>query len=103
MRHLRIFVSSCPEDRAFWQRLVAALRREGADVWHDDAGTSSMDAGHLAPTLERELRTRPAFIAVLSPRALASPSAEERAHLAVSLASQDDKRIVQLVLAAPVA
>src|SRR5262249_42615594 len=64
----RLFVSHShqPEDLAWCQTFVEALRTAGLDVWFDD---QNLGYGALGDVIERELRARDVFVVVLSPAA----------------------------------
>src|SRR5271165_6171691 len=66
----RIFVSHSHQDNEFSRHLVEALRARGLDVWYDESdlsGGSTMDV-----VIESELRSRDAYIVVMSPSAVNS-------------------------------
>jgi toxoflavin biosynthesis protein ToxD len=69
MAGARVFISHDSRDDAFCRTLASLLRAVGADVWYDE---SDLDWAALRDQIDRELPTRPAFIVVLSPEALAS-------------------------------
>ena len=60
----RIFVSHNSQDAKWCHTFVAALRQTEVDVWYDE---HNLGYGQLMTEIERELRTRPIFIVVLSP------------------------------------
>jgi tetratricopeptide (TPR) repeat protein len=94
---LNVFVSHSHQDDAFCHALVDALRGAGADVWYDE---HNMGSGQLGPTIERELRTRPVFVLILSPAALASSWVEDEARWAYGFYRNDRTRTILPVLAA---
>jgi formylglycine-generating enzyme required for sulfatase activity len=75
----RVFLSHHPADSAFGRALADDLRAAGADVWYDER---DLDWDELRRALDQELPTRPYFLVVLSPEAVAS----ERIGLAVDIA-----------------
>jgi tetratricopeptide (TPR) repeat protein len=98
MAQMKVFVSHSHADNSFCQDLVQGLTSAGADVWYD---SDSMHSGQLGPVIERELRTRPVFIVVLSPQALNSRWVEEETRWAYNRLRRDPGRIMLPVLAAP--
>jgi tetratricopeptide (TPR) repeat protein len=87
----RIFVSAALADRAFSALLARALGDAGADVWL--SGDASGEDG------ERELRSRPVFLAVLSPAAFASGEVRDACALAYMLSESEPGRIFLPVMA----
>jgi len=98
-QQLKVFVSHSHEDDTFCHALVQALRQAGADVWYDE---HNMGSGRLGPTIERELRARPAFIVILSPAALRSRWVEDETRWAYGLQRRDPSRLILPITAAPV-
>ncbi len=64
-----IFVSHSHEDDAWCRDFVTELRAKGANVWYDE---HDMGYGSLSEGIERELRTCPIFIVILSPTSITS-------------------------------
>src|SRR5579884_4326903 len=100
MASMRIFVSHAHTDNDFCHALVAALRDAGADVWYDE---HDLGSGRLGATIERELRSRPVFVVILTPAALQSRWVEDEARWFYNLYRRDQTRIILPVVAAPVA
>ncbi len=96
---LKVFVSHNHKDSAFCRTIVQALRDIGADPWYDE---HNMGPGRLGPTIERELRARPAFVVILSPAALASQWVEDESRWAYNLWRKEKSRVILPVLAAPI-
>src|SRR5690348_5005800 len=96
MAQMKVFVSHSHKNNAFCEELVKALKGAGADVWYDD---ESLHTGRLGPIIERELRERPVFIAVLSRAALASQWVEDETRWAYNRLRRDPTRILLPVLA----
>ncbi len=80
--HKQVFVSHSHSDNAFSRQLVSELQWLGLTVWYDEM---SLGAGHLGPSVERELRASDAFIVVLSPAAVASQWVQSEWYAAWSL------------------
>jgi hypothetical protein len=91
-----VFVSHCHEDNLWCRTFVSALERAGADVWYDE---KSLGHGILSEEIERELRTRRNFIAVLSPSAIASPWVRREVTAAIHLRDREPDRVVLPVIA----
>lgn len=96
MRVPRIFVSHDPHDNGFCRALVTALRDAGADVWMDERDLSWHA---LRDEIDRELPTRPYFIVVLSPDALASAQVSLATDIARELRGTKEVRECVAVLA----
>jgi formylglycine-generating enzyme required for sulfatase activity len=77
----RILVSHAAPDDAFAQALVAGVRAAGVDAWCDE---QQLDWGALRAALDRELPTRPVFVVILSPEALAAAGVQ----LAIAIADE---------------
>jgi hypothetical protein len=92
----RIFVSHSHQDAEWCREFVAALRTTGVDVWYDE---SSLDYSRLMDEIEKELRARSGFIAVLSPSAVALPWIRREMSAAMTLHDQQPERIVLPVVA----
>jgi len=82
----RIFVSHNSQDAKWCHTFVAALRQTEVDVWYDE---HNLGYGQLMTEIERELRTRPIFIVVLSPTAVASKWVQREVSAAIDLADHD--------------
>jgi tetratricopeptide (TPR) repeat protein len=96
----RIYVSYAREDTEWCRAFVEALRWQGADVWHAErSGGPVQNYGGLPDEAERELRSRPVFIVVLSPAALVALRAKLEIALAVQLATDQPARAVLAVMA----
>jgi tetratricopeptide (TPR) repeat protein len=96
---LRVFVSHSHADESFTLQIVTALRFAGADVWYDE---HDLGSGQLLETIERELRSRPVFIIILSPDSLMSDWVKNEAMWAFNLLRRDPARIIIPVIAAKV-
>lgn len=96
MAQMQVFVSHSHKDTAFCQALAKGLRDAGADVWYDE---HNMGSGQLGPAIERELRSRPVFVVVLSPDALRSQWVEDETRWAYGLYRRDPSRIILPVTA----
>jgi len=92
----RIFVSHSHEDSAWCQTFVGALRQAGADVWYDE---HNLGYGRLMDEIERELRSRRTFLAVLSPTAVASQWVKMEVNAAIRLHGAEPDRIVLPIIA----
>ncbi len=77
----RILVSHAAPDDAFAQALVAGVRAAGVDAWYDE---QQLDWDALRAALDRELPTRPVFVVILSPEALAAAGVQ----LAIAIADE---------------
>jgi hypothetical protein len=93
---LRAFVSHSHDDAAWCHAFVAALREAGIDLWYDE---HNLGYGRLMDEIERELRSRPIFMAVLSPSAVASAWVRREVHAAIRLHDADPMRVVLPVIA----
>jgi hypothetical protein len=91
-----IFVSHSHEDNAWCRAFVADLRTRGADAWYDE---HNMGFGALREEIERELRSRPVFIVVLSPAAITSRWVARETDAAIHLQDQQSERIILPVVA----
>jgi formylglycine-generating enzyme required for sulfatase activity len=98
MTALRVFVSHDSHDNGFARALVAALRDAGADVWLDERDLSWHA---LRDEIDRELPTRPYFVVVLSPDALASAQVSLAIDIARELRGTKEVRACVAVLARP--
>jgi hypothetical protein len=94
----RVFLSHCPADSAFGHALAADLRAVGADVWHDER---DLPWEELRRALDRELPTRPFFIVVLSPEAVASDRVSLAVDSAIELMRTREVREAVAVIARP--
>ncbi len=94
----RVFVSHDRHDSGFCRVLVGALRDAGADVWLDERDLSWHA---LRDEIDRELPTRPYFVVVLSPDALASDQVSLAMDIARELRSTREVRECVAVLAQP--
>ncbi len=65
----RVFVSHNHNDSDFCRAFVNGLRAYNVDVWYDE---HNVGAGALRDIIEREMSSRPHFLVVLSPAAVAS-------------------------------
>jgi hypothetical protein len=92
----RIFVSHSHEDSAWCQAFVGALRQAGADVWYDE---HDLGYGRLMDEIERELRARRTFLAVLSPAAVVSQWVRMEVNAAIRLHGAEPDRIVLPIIA----
>jgi len=90
----RIFVSATQADLAFGALLAHALSDAGADVWL--SGGASGDDGD---DVERELRSRPVFLAILSPAAFAASEVRDACALAYALCEEEPGRVFMPVMA----
>ena len=81
-QHKQVFVSHSHSDNEFCRKLVSQLQDAGLPVWYDEM---SLGAGHLGPSVERELRASDVFIVVLSPAAVASQWVQSEWYAAWSL------------------
>lgn len=93
---MKIFVSHAHEDSTWCNAFVAPLRQAGADVWYDE---HNLGYGRLMDEIERELRQRRVFLAVLSPAAVASPWVRREVVAAINLHDAEADRIVLPVIA----
>ena len=94
----RVFVSHDSHDSAFCHALVDDLRAMGADVWYD---AQDLAWPALRDQLDRELPTRPYFIVVLSPAAIASERVRLATDSALELRRTREVRECVAILAAP--
>lgn len=95
VNQVRIFVSHSHEDDDYCHALVAAFRAAEADVWYDEHNFGS---GELINTIERELRTRPIFVLLLTNAALHSSWVQDECKWAYTLLRRDNTRIILPVL-----
>jgi tetratricopeptide (TPR) repeat protein len=93
-----IFVSHNRNDIEWCNEFVAKLRQYGANVWYDE---HNLGYEELAPRINAELTERPIFIAVLSPKAVASHwvSREVGGAIALKDADAQNQRVVLFVIA----
>lgn len=98
MAQLRVFLSHSSADKAFADRLVAALRAAGADVWYDE---HNLGMGQLRSTIMRELATRPVFIVLVSHAALTSRWVQDECEWAYNIGQRKPERPMLSVVAAP--
>jgi len=96
MTPVRIFLSHSREDADFCRELAQALRAAGADVWYNEHG---LDLGQFMAAIELEVRSRPVFVAVLSPAALGSGTVYAECAWAATYARRDPSRVFLPVLA----
>jgi tetratricopeptide (TPR) repeat protein len=68
-------------------------------VWYHE---HNLGAGQLLDDIQRELRTRPVFVFVLSKAALASESVVQQCDRASTLCSREPSRILLAVVASPI-
>jgi formylglycine-generating enzyme required for sulfatase activity len=94
----RVFVSHDNHDSGFGRALVGGLRAVGADVWYDER---DLDWHALRDQIDRELPSRPYFIVVLSPHALASERVRLATDTAMELRRTREVRECVAVLAQP--
>ncbi|HEU5438933.1 MAG TPA: TIR domain-containing protein [Ktedonobacterales bacterium] len=93
-----IFVSHSHRDDAFTSRLVADLRRAGAEVWVDMTG---MDPGNFMQRISQALDTHEWMVLVLTPAAIGSQYVQEEVFTALHRVKQGRMHGVIPVLAAP--
>ncbi|MBA3824434.1 MAG: toll/interleukin-1 receptor domain-containing protein [Ktedonobacterales bacterium] len=96
MATMQIFVSHSHADNAFCQAIVAALRSADADVWYDE---HNLGSGQMLDVIQRELKSRPIFILVLSPAAMQSAWVKDEARWAYNLYKRDVTRTILPVTA----
>jgi len=92
----RIFVSHSHEDNVWCRTFVSALRQTGADIWYDE---HNLGYGRLMDEIERELRARRIFLAVLSPTAVNSSWVRREVNAAIHLHDAEPDRIVLPIIA----
>ncbi|HEY7834597.1 MAG TPA: TIR domain-containing protein [Ktedonobacterales bacterium] len=89
----RVFISHSAGDNPFGTDLVARLRAEGIDAWYDSYGgpdAAGAWQGSIPPAtywqdeIVGELTTRPIFLVIVTPRAVASPWVHDEIGLAWS-------------------
>lgn len=96
----RIFLSYCAADQGWARAFVEALRWSGGTVWLAEQGHPVGPAsGPADPAAERELLTRPVFIAVLSPTALLAAGLEQDVRTAARQRELDRERATLVVVA----
>ncbi len=95
---LKVFVGHSHDDDGFCSQLASALRGAGADVWCDEQNIGVDDQ---LDTTERELRTRPAFILILSQASVASQRVRDEVKLAFAQQRREPERVLLPVLAKP--
>lgn len=98
MAQLRVFLSHSSADKAFADRLVAALRAAGADVWYDE---HNLGIGQLRRAINKELAERPVFIVLLSEAAFSSDWVQDECEWAYNIAKRKPERLMLPVTAAP--
>lgn len=96
---LPIFISHNYKDNAFCEKLVAALKSAGADVWYDE---HNMESGLLMETIMKELGRRKIFIVILSKDAFGSKWVRREAIWAYQLAEDDLTRTILPITAGPI-
>ena len=96
---LPIFISHNYKDNAFCEKLVAALKSAGADVWYDE---HNMESGLLMETIMKELGRRKIFIVILSKEAFGSKWVRREAIWAYQLAEDDLTRTILPITAGPI-
>ena len=92
----QIFVSHSQKDHDWCRTFVRELRSTGADIWYD---ADNVGTGLLADEIERELRSRPMCIVVLSPAAVTSRWTMREVNAAIILHDREPSRIVLPVVA----
>ncbi|HEX6800393.1 MAG TPA: TIR domain-containing protein [Ktedonobacterales bacterium] len=95
----RVFISHSSADTAYCRALVERLRAAGADVWYDD---DNLRTGQVWHTIERELQSRPNFVVILTPSALASKEVERECRWADTLYGDRTVTLLQPIVAAEV-
>ena len=94
-----VYISHSQADNAVIDRYVSALQARGFDVWYDRASLRAGDSA--SDVIERELTRRTAFVAFLSPSALASNWVTLETDAYFSLVRADPSRLFLAVLIAP--
>lgn len=100
MAKLKVYVTYSPEDKAYCDEFVGALRAAGADVWYDE---QCAGPGALRHEMMQQLAERPVVILILSRAALASSDVREQCDWARHIDSLKPRRLMLAVLGAPVA
>lgn len=94
-----VFVSHAHFDNDWCDRYVDALRQRGLDVWYD---RTNLQVGHsLSSDIEMELRSRTAFVVMVTPAALASQWVRSEIAAFRYLAAQEPARLFVPVRVAP--
>src|SRR5262249_39607372 len=88
---MSIFVSHSSKDKAACDRLVAALREAGADVWYDE---HNLGAGVLRREIMKELAARPIVLILLSKAAFASDWVQDECEWAYNLFKREPNRMI---------
>src|SRR5262245_43285259 len=92
----RVFVSYSRKDASIVREIVNALKEQGLTVWSDDSHTAGTD---WATDIEKALRQTDAFIFVISPESLESPSVNFELGVALSRsADSPDLRIIPVMV-----
>jgi hypothetical protein len=81
----RVFISHNHLDVGYCRAFVAGLRGYALDVWYDE---QNVGAGALRTIVEHEIATRPHFIVILSPAAVASQWVAAEIDMALDLERQ---------------
>jgi formylglycine-generating enzyme required for sulfatase activity len=96
----RMLISHDASDQALAQALAFDARAVGVDVWLNERG---LGWGELRAALDQEMPTRPVFVVLLSPEALASPSVQLALTMADELARTREVRERLALVARPCA
>lgn len=99
MDQLQIFVSHSSRDKSFTDALVNSLRDAGADVWYDE---HNLGTGQLLEEIQRELRARPIFIAILSVSSFTSSWVTRECTWAFQLYDREPSRTILPIVATPI-
>ncbi len=92
----RVFVSYSHKDAPVVREIVDALKASGLSVWSDQSLAAGTD---WAADMEKALRQSDAFIFVISPESLESPSVNFELGVALSRAADSpDLRIIPLMV-----
>jgi formylglycine-generating enzyme required for sulfatase activity len=96
----RLLISHDAADLALAQALALDARAAGVDVWLDERG---LGWAELRVALDQEMPTRPVFVAIVSPEALASPNVQLAVTMAAELARTHEVRERVALVARPCA
>jgi tetratricopeptide (TPR) repeat protein len=98
MAQMQIFLSHSSEDNDIAERMVTALLGAGADVWYHEQELGAMQLN----AVQRQLRTRPVFLVLLSASAFASDWVRRECESAFNIQQRGPSHIILPVVIAPI-
>jgi tetratricopeptide (TPR) repeat protein len=92
MAQRSIFISFSHRDSTLVERLAAALRSAGAEVWYDEPSLMAGDA--WVSVLQQAIERASIFVVVLTPSSVVSPWVQREIGLALTLQRREPDRII---------